>query len=133
MSHRNVAVVRAFLEAYNREDFEAALEHVTPGFVLDFSRALGPYRGVYQRDQVQGFLEELNATFESVRFEPGDFTEVGEHVVTPLRIHFEGRDGITATADTTNLWLFRGGAIERIVLYQELREALEAVGLSESP
>ncbi len=78
MSQENVAVVRAFLEAYNREDFEAALRYGTPDFVLDFSRALGPYRGIYQRDQVQGFLRELNATFESVRFEPGDFTDAGD-------------------------------------------------------
>ncbi len=55
MSQENVATARAFLEAYNREDFEAALKHATPGFVLDFSRALGPYRGVYPRNQVRGF------------------------------------------------------------------------------
>jgi ketosteroid isomerase-like protein len=131
MSQENVAIARAFLEAYNREDFEAALKHAAPGFVLDFSRALGPYRGVYRRDQVRGFLEELNATFESVQFEPQDFIDTGDYLVVPLTIHFEGRDGIKLKAHTTNLWLLRDGAVERIVLYQELHEALEAVGLSE--
>jgi ketosteroid isomerase-like protein len=131
MSHANVAIARAFLEAYNREDFEAALKHATPGFVLDFSRALGPYRGVYGRDQVPGFLEELNATFESVRFEAHDFIEAGDCLVVPLTIHFMGRDGIKVKADTTNLWAFRDGAVDRIVLYQELPEAMEAAGLSE--
>jgi ketosteroid isomerase-like protein len=131
MSQKNVAIARAFLEAYNREDFDAALKHAAPGFVLDFSRALGPYRGVYRRDQVRGFLEELNATFESVRFEPQDFIDAGDYVVVPLTIHFEGRDGIKLRADTTNLWLLRDGAVERVVLYQELHEALEAAGLSE--
>jgi hypothetical protein len=29
------------------------------------------------------------------------------------------------------LWTFRDGAIQRIVLYQELHEALEAAGLSQ--
>jgi ketosteroid isomerase-like protein len=131
MSQKNVAIARAFLEAYNREDFDAALKHAAPGFVLDFSRALGPYRGVYRREQVRGFLEELNATFESVRFEPQDFIDAGDYVVVPLTIHFEGRDGIKLRADTTNLWLLRDGAVERVVLYQELHEALEAAGLSE--
>jgi ketosteroid isomerase-like protein len=131
MSQENVAVARAFVEAYNREDFETALEHGAPDLVLDFSRALGPYRGVYPREQIRGFLEELNATFESVRFEPEEFIEAGDHVVMPMTIHFQGRDGITVKANTTNLWVFRDGAIERIVLYQELREALDAVGLSE--
>lgn len=131
MSQENVAIARAFLEAYNREDFEAALKHGAPGFVLDFSRALGPYRGVYRRNEIRAFLEELNATFQSVRFEPRDFIDAGEYVVVPLTIHFEGRDGIKVKADTTNLWMFRDGAVKRIVLYQELQEALEAVGLSE--
>jgi len=132
MSQENVATARAFVEAYNREDFEAALEHGAPGFVLDFSRALGPYRGVYPREQIRGFLEELNATFESVQFEPHDFIEAGDCVVMPMTIHFLGRDGIRVKADTTNLWVFSHGAIERIVLYQHLHEALEVVGL-ESP
>ena len=131
MSQENVAIARAFLEAYNRQDFDAALELGTPGLVLDFSRALGPYRGVYRRSEIRGFLEGLTATFESVRFEPRDFIDAGDYVVTPLTIHFEGRDGIKVKADTTNLWTFRDGAVERIVLYQELQEALEAVGLSE--
>jgi ketosteroid isomerase-like protein len=131
MSQEKVAIARAFLEAYNRQDFDGALELGTPGLVLDFSRALGPYRGVYRRNEIRGFLEELNATFESVRFEPRDFIDAGDYVVVPLTIHFEGRDGIKVKADTTNLWMFRDGAVERIVLYQELHEALEAVGLSE--
>jgi ketosteroid isomerase-like protein len=131
MSQENVAVARAFLEAYNHEEFDAALALGAPGLVLDFSRALGPYRGVYQRSEIPGFLEELNATFESVRFEPREFIDAGRYVAVPLTIHFEGRDGIKVKADTTNLWTFRDGAVERIVLYQELQEALEAVGLSE--
>jgi ketosteroid isomerase-like protein len=99
--------------------------------VLDFSRALGPYRGVYRRSEIRGFLEELNATFESVRFEPREFIDAGDYLVVPLTIHFEGRDGIKVKADTTNLWTFRDGVIQRIVLYQELHEALEAAGLSQ--
>jgi ketosteroid isomerase-like protein len=130
MSQENIAIARAFLKAYNREDFDGALRHATPGFVLDFSRALGPYRGVYQRKEVRGLLEELNATFESVRFEAHDFIDADDCLVVPLTIHFMGRDGIRVKADTTNLWAFRDDAVDRIVLYQELQEAMEAAGLS---
>ena len=89
---------------------------------------LGPYRGVYPREQVRGLLEEMNSTFESVRFEPHEFIEAGDRVVMPMTIRFRGRDGIEVKADTTNLWVLRGGAVERIVLYQELDEALRAAG-----
>src|SRR5215208_97104 len=131
MSEENIATARAFLDAYNLGDLDAALKLTARDFVLDFSRALGPYRGVYRRKEIRGFLEELNATFESVRFEPRDFIDAGDYVVVPLIIHFEGRDGIKVKADTTNVWMFRDGAVERIVLYQELHEALEAAGPSE--
>ena len=120
----SVATARAFVEAYNREDFQAALA---------LGRALGPYRGVYTRDRIQAFLQGLNSTFESVRFEPREFIEEGERVVMPMTIRFRGRDGIEVKAETTNLWEFRAGAIERIVLYQELDEALEAASRPVSP
>ena len=76
-------------------------------------------------------LEELNATFESVQFEPHDFIEADDYLVVPLTIHFKGRDGIRLKADTTNLWAFRDGSVVRIVLYQELQQALAAAGLAE--
>ena len=128
MSRANVATARAFVEAYNREDLEAALRLGTADLVLDFSRALGPYRGVYPRDRILGFLEELNSTFESVRFEPREFIDADDRVVMPMTIHFRGRDGIELKAEATNLWVFRDGAVDRIVLYQEAEEALRAAG-----
>ena len=124
-----VALVQAFVEAYNRADFEAALRLSTDTLELDFSRALGPYRGVYPRAQILDVLEEMNSAFESVRFEPHEFIDAGDRVVMPMTIRFRGRDGIEVKADTTNLWEFRDGAIERIVLYQDVGEALEAAGV----
>jgi ketosteroid isomerase-like protein len=131
MSQENVEIVRAFFEAYNREDFEAALKDAAHGFELDFSRSLGPYRGVYALDQIRGFFGEINATFESVRFEAHDFIDADEYVVVPLTTYFRGRDGIEVKARVTQLWTIRDGAVARVALYQELQEALKAVGLSE--
>ena len=125
----NVATVRAFVEAYNREDLDAALGLTTDTFELDFSRARGPYRGVYARVQVRDVLAGMNSTFESVRFEPHEFIEAGGRVVMPMTIRFRGRDGIEVKAETTNLFEFRDGAVERIVLYQYIGEALKAAGV----
>jgi ketosteroid isomerase-like protein len=52
-------------------------------------------------------------------------------VVTPFTNHLRGRDGIEVQARAVFLWTIRDGAIARMCLYQERREALEAVGLSE--
>jgi ketosteroid isomerase-like protein len=50
--------------------------------------------------------------------------------VVPWAMHGRGRDGIELVARFTFVFTIRNGAIERITLYQEREEALEAVGLS---
>jgi hypothetical protein len=56
MSQENVEIVKAVVGAINREDWDAAFQDAAPGFELDFSRALGPYRGVHRLDQARRFV-----------------------------------------------------------------------------
>jgi ketosteroid isomerase-like protein len=129
MSQENVEIVRAAIDAYNRGDMEAALRVAAPNCELDWSRSIGPQRGVYGLDQISEV--NLAGTLESVRTEPEELIDAGEHVVTPMIGHARGRDGMETTARFTYLWTLRDGAVVRITLYQELQEALEAAGLSE--
>ena len=73
------------------------------------------------------FLE----SWQSVRIEPHEFIQEGEHVVVPTTEHFVGRDGIGVQA--RNAWTFtiRDGMIVRGCLYQDKQEAIKAVGLEE--
>ena len=52
-----------------------------------------------------------------------------EHVVAPWTFFAMGRDGIELEARTTWTFTIRDGAIERVCMCQERREALEAAGL----
>jgi ketosteroid isomerase-like protein len=131
MSQENVEIVRAAIDAYNREDLDAALKVMHPDFELDWSRAMGTNQGLYRADQVRRFFDDFAETFESIRIEPHEFVEVGEHVVVPQTGYIRGRDGIEATARITLVWTIRDGAIERVSMYQERQDALEALGLSE--
>ena len=132
MSQENVESVRSLYEAFNSEDWDAVLEHAASDFVLDMSRAIGPQQGgMYKRDQLQSFLEELGGTFESFRIDADEFIEAGEQVVVPQTAHARGRDGIEVKARTALVYTFRAGAVTRLVMYQGRREALEAAGLSE--
>ena len=54
-----------------------------------------------------------------------------EHVVVPWTFCAMGRDGIELEARTTWTFTIRDGAIERVCMCRERREALEAAGLSE--
>jgi ketosteroid isomerase-like protein len=131
MSQENVEIVKAVVDAFNRQDWDAGFQYSAPGAEMDMSRALGPYRGVYALDQARPFVSDFAATFESVRIEVDQLIEAGEHVVLLGNIHFRGRDGIEATARAIQSWTVRDGAVERMVMYQEREDALEAVGLSE--
>ena len=131
MSQENVEIVKAAIDAINREDWDAAFKDAAPGFELDFSRAVGPYRGVYRLDQARRFVKDFNATFESVRWEADQLMDAGEHVVLLGTIYYRGRDGIETTASVKQVWTFREGAAERFVMYQERQDALDAAGMSE--
>jgi uncharacterized protein len=131
MSRENVEIVRAAYDAYNRGDLDASLKHAAPDCELDWSRGVGPNAGVYKLEQMRSFLGDFKETFESVRVEPDEFIEAGDDVVVPQTGHIRGRDGVEAIARVCLVWTCRDGAIVRICLYQQKREALEAVGLPE--
>jgi ketosteroid isomerase-like protein len=126
-----VEIVKAAYDAFNREDWDAFFKDPAPGFELDLSRAVGPWRGVFGLDQARRVAGEFRETWESARWEPHEFIEAGDLVVVPSTQHLKGRGGIEVVASATFVWTMRNGAIERITMYQEQQDALEAVGLSE--
>jgi ketosteroid isomerase-like protein len=131
MSEENVEIVRAAIDRFNRNgqwDFSNARPH----FELDLSRSMGPQRGVFTGfEQAERSLNTFNSDWKSIRIEPHEFIEVGNQVVVPWTTHLVGRDGITVEARTAWSWTVREGAVERVCLYQDKEEALEAAGVSE--
>jgi ketosteroid isomerase-like protein len=82
MSHENVEIVRAALDAYDRGDLKALRKLAASGGVVDWSRSIGPQRGVYGVDEALKVLP--GAAFESVRNEAEEFIAAGNHVITPV-------------------------------------------------
>ena len=132
MSQENVEIVRAALDALNREEIDAALKDAAPDFVFDFSRSVGTEGGMYKLAQMRTFWRESAAEmWESSRFEAEEFIEAGDLVMTPVTNLLRGRDGIEVQARGTWVWTFRDGSVARITFYQTKQEALEAAGLRE--
>ena len=131
MSQENIEVVRAFIDAFNRGDLEAALKHMDSDFEFDASRAIGPVGGVFRRDQIRAFYDEFFGLWESVRFEIDECIEAGEQVAVSFTNYHRGRDGIELKVRPSTVLTIRNGRIVHGCLYQEWQEALEAVGLSE--
>ena len=132
MSQENVDVARRSIDAYNRRDVEAlrALDH--PDIELDFSASRGVEAGVYRGvEAVLRLQRTYFETFEEIVIKPDRFIDAGDSVVVPNVSRSRGRGGIEVPARSTFVFTVRDGEITRICLYQELEQALEAVGLHE--
>src|SRR5829696_3402014 len=132
MSEENVRIVRAAIDAANRGDWDAVFEGTAPNFVWDNSRAIGAdNRAVLSAAEPREFFKRVTELWESVAIELTELVPAGDHLVVPHITHVRGRDGIEAHARTTWLITIRMGRIERVCLYQDKEEALEAAGLRE--
>jgi ketosteroid isomerase-like protein len=131
VSQENVELVRRSIASANAGDWESVFRGGAPNYELDFSRAQGLFGGVYRGEEAQRVLIDSIDDWQSVRFEPHEFIEVGEHVVVPWTMHFVGRDGIEVQARNTWTFTIRDGMVVRTCLYQDKQEALEAVGLED--
>lgn len=132
MSGENSDVVRRSLETWNGQDLTAWLACFHPDGELDWSRARGPFKGVYRGPRErEAFWEVFWSTFEDVRIETHSFTEAGSEVVVPNTAHVRGRDGIEVVSRTAFVFTVENGRIMRLRMFQGRDEAFESVGLQE--
>jgi ketosteroid isomerase-like protein len=135
MSEENVEVVRAAIDAWNRDDWDEALKDASRDFVLDNSTALGEWRGVHRGvDEIRQMWQVFTEPWESVRMEIKEFIEANENVVvTRQSAHFVGREGIELPGPVRSgwVWTFRDGTLVHLAVYNDLDDALEAAGLKE--
>jgi ketosteroid isomerase-like protein len=133
MSEENVELVRTLLSAFDRADYEAALEaldpeiewHVPPGITIGHE----VYRG---RDEVQrGFAEWLGA-WDTHRFVPEEMLDHGDHVVVGGMQIARGRgSGVEVRLPTFHVFTLRDGKVTRHRSYSDRAEALEAAEVRE--
>jgi ketosteroid isomerase-like protein len=132
MSQENVDKAKAFIDAYNRRDFDAAtrdfdpqVEWVLPA-MQGFDSCVGP-------DQVILFWEGLDETMDELQLAPQEHVDGGDRVATRLR-HFGRGKGSGAEIDTElyhQVITFRDGTMVRIEYFSSWPEALEAAGVNE--
>jgi ketosteroid isomerase-like protein len=138
MSQEKVEVVESLLEAFNRRDFAAAVEHlhpaveVRPAVVGLDTAGPGSSRLLRGRGEVRGFFEELGATWVSQRVEFQEIIEApGDRVLAHELWHTEGRDGIRVDFEIVDVYMVRDRLIVRVEGFLDRADALAAVGLSE--
>jgi ketosteroid isomerase-like protein len=132
MSRENVDKTRAFIEAYNRRDFDAAIADFHPDveWVLPAHQSSDSGRGP---EAVLRFWRELDENMEELRLDPQEFVECENCVATRLRYYGRGKgSGIEIETEMYHqVVTFRDGAMVRIEYLTSWPAALEAAGVRE--
>lgn len=141
MSEENLALVRRMYEVVNATDRtgesfvdpEDAAPDLWVRLAPDFEMHGRPdvpdskvYRG---RETAKEFFRMLQEVFVELRWEPLDFTDLGDAIVVEARIVALGRGSqVPIEADETDVFWFRDGELVRLQGFPTKAEALEAVG-----
>jgi ketosteroid isomerase-like protein len=132
MSQKNVEIVRRFLEAYNRRDFETINELMDPTFEFR-SRFVG-LESVHRASEgfPHTYFEMLDEAYDRFEVVLSEFIDAGAAVLAAGHAEWRGKAS-GAEGETTVLpafWL-RAKKVFRAETFTDRAEALEAVGLSE--
>jgi ketosteroid isomerase-like protein len=129
LSQENVDKTRDYIEAYNRRDFDAALQDCDPDveWVLPEHQSsdsgVGPY-------QIRRFWEGLDDTWDELRLDPQEFVDGGDRVAVRLRYYGRSRSGLELETEMYHqITTFRDGVMVRIEYVTSWEQALEAAGV----
>jgi ketosteroid isomerase-like protein len=135
MSQENVEIVRAALEVYGRGELDALAEIFDPE--LDWRAAegalddAGPIHGV---EAMRAYLQDWLDDFDELSLEPEELIDAGEQVVAVQRMRGRAKaSGIETELRFAVVYTIREGKIVRGREYWERAQALDAVGLQDSP
>ena len=145
MSEENVAIVRRNYEVINSID-RSGEEFVDPEEVApDLWASLSPDFELHGRPDVpdqttysgreasKEFWRMLQEVFTELRWEPLEFTDLGNTVVVETKIVATGRGSdLRIEADETDVFWFRDGQLARVQGFATKAEALEAARRSPS-
>ena len=134
MSRENVEVVRSAFEAFNRGDFQAAVELMHPDVEWHTSDAFpdpATYRG---RHEVRQFWETWRDTFRGFRLHLEECGPVGErYVLAIFRVSGEGAaSGVGVESPAVfQVGEIRDGQVIWVGMFASDRDALDAIQLRE--
>jgi ketosteroid isomerase-like protein len=132
MSQENVDKTLDYIAAYNRRDFDAAVENFHPRveWVLPAHQSsdscMGPAR-------IIRFWEGLDETFDELRLDPQEAVDAGDRVAVRLRFFGRGK-GSGLELDTEmyhQVTTFDDGLMVRIEYVTSWAEALEVAGVDD--
>jgi ketosteroid isomerase-like protein len=125
MSQENVEVFKRGVDAWNREDFDAWIDHLDPD--IEWSARMEVYLGHAGARQLWQSFKHMRLT---VRFE--DVRDLGDNVLALGEMTAKGqRTGLDLKSELGQLATFRDAKVIRFRDFGSHAEAVAAAGLSE--
>jgi uncharacterized protein len=134
MGEDNVAIVRRAYEAFNRGDFDRALDFLAPEVEWQMPSNL-PDAGVWRgRDQVIAKMTDFFDVFDELQVQVEELIAADDRVVAFVR--YKGRGSTTGltvqgVSLDSQVWTLRDGKVVRLEFHGGTAGALEAVGLED--
>jgi ketosteroid isomerase-like protein len=123
-----VELVRAIIEALNRGDLDEMLGHMHPDFEWRPLEASPVARVCHGHEQVRRYVEDWLGTFESLRLELEDPTQVADRVVAVVRGHGRGRaSGVQLESRFCQVWTLRDGKAVAMEEHATREQALASI------
>jgi ketosteroid isomerase-like protein len=124
----NTELVRGGFEALSEGGVEALLPLIHPEFELTTPANLAAEPDTYRGPEgIRRYFDSFYDAMDEVRFEPGDFRDVGGRVIVEATLTARGRaTGIEAQQEFVMVWSVRDEQAIRVEVYATLDEALEA-------
>jgi uncharacterized protein len=131
MSRENVETLKAAYDAFNRGDWDSALSVFAPD--AEWHEPDLPDAAVYRgHARIRKYWQSLESTVPGFRSRPERFVEAGDRVLVSAVVSGTGnQSGVDVAAQVGMIWTFRDGKVVQCLVRRQLKDALEAVGLSE--
>jgi ketosteroid isomerase-like protein len=124
----NVALLRRQIDAYNRGDFEAALEGTDPAVEWVVAREHPAARTVRGHDELREYHRDWQGTMPGLAIELVEVDERGESVLTVCRMRGAGAgSGAEVVVVVAFVNRFRDGRVVRVEEYLDADEARRAL------
>jgi ketosteroid isomerase-like protein len=129
MSRENVEKAEGFLTAYNRRDFDEAMQHFDPQIEWVLPAMMG-FDSCVGCDQVMRFFQGLDESWDELQLDALESVDGGDRVAT--RLYYHGLGKTSGAEIHTELYhqvaFFRDGRIVRMEYVESWPAALELVG-----
>jgi ketosteroid isomerase-like protein len=133
MSQENVAVVRRWIEVYNRRDIEALIEVSDADIefrsifaAIETGGVFRGYPGVFE------YFKTLDDAYERFEVVPHDVLDAGAAALMVADADWRGKEsGAEARTSIFVAFWLRAGKVLRVETFTDRAQALDAVGLRE--